>query len=650
MKSVRCIYLVITLACSTTALSALAAWDGKQNGARNYPLGVLDGVAIVHLGKPDFEVTKLNSSGAGAQGGLRVGDRIIAAGGKRFKKYDNDILSGGKGGPQGLGNALNDALETGSLSLTVLRGGEEKQLNIKVPNWGRLGNEWPMDDSRRVQEFRRGVCSYLNKVLSDGKHTGYGGAADGVSWADQGLALLASGEPAYRETLKNLADRFSASPDSGSNWRCFAVGVYLSEYYLVTKDESVIPWIQRTVDLIQSRMNEKGYIGHGGAYPAAMYGHEAGFNPVQSGCLWFIALANRCGCKTDKKLWDANADSLERSSGSDGAVGYSNWAHGGGDAHDRSSKTLLGLSVSQKRKKFRNNIAMYLDNHPGSLRESHAISAPGVMDTFLALYMHDQNMYHKLLNKWKWYFTLAEGPDHVGLYIGGKRNNGGDTYLKQEYIFNAMLGVTLSAPKQVLYVYGGIPNIPGVSPGSLSPELLYILKSYRKQKPVSTLSTIRSIIEKHPKGENAKAAVLIGRYIFNEQVKPYWKEVLELYANGDYYEAKLQYDQFLKDCGYPPPIKNEMQFVEYNLNSPRGRLIIRRGEIYNELLASWVNMPRSRPYINRKFELLAEDASDIYGRKAKRAVTMLKEQERIQQEQAKMSEEDLNASRKAALQ
>jgi len=613
------------------------------------PLGVLDGSAIVKVGTPEFEITKLNPNGIGAKGGLKVGDRMIAAGGKKFEEYDNNIMSGGKGGPQGLGNALDEALGTGTLKVTVMRGGTELKLKIAVPRWGSLSDQWPMDDSERVQVFREAVCEHINKIASAGRRTGYGGASDDFSRAAQGLALLASGNPSYKKTIKNIADRFAASSDSGSNWRCFQVGVFMAEYYLSTKDDSVLEWMQRTVELLESRMNEKGYIGHGGAYPAAMYGHKAGFNPVQSGSLWFMALAQRCGIKIDETLWDANATSLERSSGGNGAVGYSMWARGGGDAHDRSSKTLLGLTIAQKKKKVRNNIGMYLENSPGSMRESHAVSAPGVMDTFLAAYMHDQNLYHKLLNQWKWFFTLAEGPDHIGLYIGGKRNNGGDTYLKQDFIFNAMLGVVLSAPKQALYVYGGMPNIPGVSPGALSPELLSIVKSYRTQKPVRTLSRIRSIVTSHPRGDNAKAAVLIGRFIFNEQVNPYWKEVLEVNATGDLYETKKQYSQFVIDCGYPPPIKKEMHFMESILESPRGRKIIKRGEIYHQLIADWVARPYSRPFFTRKFEYLAKDTSDVYGKKAANATAMLEEQERKKKEQESMSEEELSASRNEGL-
>jgi len=626
-----------------------SGWDMKKNGFRDYPMGVLDGTARVEIGKPDFVVTTLNRAGIGAAGGLKVGDHIIAAGGVRFPEYDNDMLSGGKGGPKGLGDALNEALEYGKLELTVLRGGQEVKLSISVPRWGRLSDKWPLDDSRRVQDFRKAVCKYINEELvekiGESRSTP---AANFVSSA-MGLALLASGEPKYKSTLKTLADSLVEQGDFHSNWECFFTGIFLSEYYLATKDTSVKDRIQKDVTLLESRMNEKGYIGHGGAYPEGMYGHEAGFNPIQSGSLWFMALAQKCGAKVNRTLWEANVASLERSSGKDGAVGYSNWAHGGKDAHDRSSKTLLGLCVARKHSKFRNNIAMYLENNPGSMRESHAVCAVGVMDTLMALYIYDRNLYHKILNQWKWYFTLAEGPDQVGLYIGGKRNNGGDHYLKEPYIMNAMLGIVLSAPKQSLYIYGGIPNIPGISPGALSPRLLRIIKSFNTQKPAKTLAQLRKIINEHPRGKEAAAAVLIGRYIFNEQVKPYWQEVLDLYTTGKLYETKVQYDKFVNDCGHPKPIAQEMRFLESMLSNPRGRKVINRGKIYNQLLINWTERPWARQVIARKFSVLAKDTSDIYGKKAAHAVAMLQEQTRKKEEQSNISEADIEASRRAAL-
>ena len=84
----------LALLCPPQA-SAQGEWDGKANGERSYPLGILGGTAHVHIGKPDFEVMTLDSGEIGARGGLKVGDRIVGAAGTKFEEYDNDILSGG---------------------------------------------------------------------------------------------------------------------------------------------------------------------------------------------------------------------------------------------------------------------------------------------------------------------------------------------------------------------------------------------------------------------------------------------------------------------------------------------------------------------------------------------------------------------------
>ncbi len=638
-------FVIICVSYST----AIAAWDGKGNGERNYPLGVLGGTAIVHIGKPDFEVKSLMSGEAGQKGGLKLGDRIIAANGKKFEEYDNDMHSGGKGGPQGLGEALDYSLGKGTLSLTVLRGGSETELTITVPKWGSLGENWPMDDNPRVQAFREGVCEYLNDMINGnkGRITVYG--CSDLTKCMAGLALLASGDASYKKSIRELAHHIKDTEIGGGNWAIYYYGVFLSEYYLVTRDESVLEWMQEGVDTIQSRMSPKGYIGHGGAFPAAMYGHAAGFNPVGSGCLWFMALADKCGIDVDLKLWDSTAEWLGKSSGGNGAIGYSMWARGGQDAHARSSKTLIGLCVAQKEKALQNSIGEYLETHPGSIRESHAYSAEGVMTTFLSLYMHDQKEHQRQLNLWKWYFTLAEGPDHEAYYIGSKRNNGGDTYLGRQGIFNAMVGVVLSAPKQTLYMYGGIPAIPGISPGSLSPSLLDIVKSYTKNKPVRNLSMLRGYVSMHSRGKDGKDAVLIGRYIFNEQVQPYWKEVLELNATGDLYKTKDLFDQFVLDCGYPPPIKDEMKFMEWILKSNNGRRTIKRGKFYYQIVEDWANHPGLRPRLRQKFELLAQDKSDIYGKKSLNTVALLEQNDSRKVEQDNLTEEELNNSRKMGL-
>ncbi len=637
--------------CGTARLCA-QEWDGKANGMREYPLGVLGGRAIVHLNQPDFEVTKLERGEAGYRGGLREGDRIIAAGGKKFEAYDNSIHSGGKGGPKGLGDALDAALQSGSLELTVLRDGAEVKLKIAVPKRGSLGDLWPTADNPRIAAYRRGVCDHLDAMLQGkkGRITVYGNAATDITKAMAGLALLASGESRYDGTIRTLARSFAGTAkEQGSNWRTYYVGVFMAEYFLCTRDSSVLPWLKDAVELIQGRMSSDGFIGHGGAFPEAMYGRPAGFHPVGSGSLWFLALAARCGVAIDQGLWSNCAINLGKSSGRDGAIGYSMGYNGGQDAHARSAQTLLGLCVAGKQVTLRRSVGNYLANNPNTLREAHAYSAPSVLATFLALYMHDERECRRQFGIWSWYFTLAEQPDHTAAYIGSKRNNGGDVYLGMPHIMNAAVGIVLGAPKRRLFMYGGMPAIPGVSPGSLSPRMYKLLNSITKERPVDTLKQLRGVVSMSPRGAEAPDAVRIGRFVYREQVVPLWREVLEMCATGDLFKTKELFDEFVKSCGRPPPLEKEIAFLEWMLNSPRGVAVRRRGALYWAQVERWSAEPQARAHIKRRFAEIAADQSDIYGLKAAKTASELEEQQRHDQELEARGDGSVEDSRKLAL-
>jgi len=71
----------------------------------------------------------------------------------------------------------------------------------------------------------------------------------------------------------------------------------------------------------------------------------------------------------------------------------------------------------------------YLDVHAARTREAHAVGSLGMLVAAPALYRADPEAYERFLEEWRWYLTLSWGPgDRVG-YIGGKGNNGGDSYL-----------------------------------------------------------------------------------------------------------------------------------------------------------------------------------------------------------------------------
>ena len=55
---------------------------------------------------------------------------------------------------------------------------------------------------------------------------------------------------------------------------------------------------------------------------------------------------------------------------------------------------------------------------------------------------------------WRWYLTLMRQPDLSAEYIGGKRNNGGDSYLGPAHAANAIAGVMLASGLGHLHICG----------------------------------------------------------------------------------------------------------------------------------------------------------------------------------------------------
>ena len=638
-------YQMLYVMLAATILVGIAAPSQAKMAQGAYPLGVLGGSVSLNRDGAYLEVKTLDQKAAGYKGGLRVGDRIIGAGDKKFPK--------GSGALYAFGNTLDRALESGYFQLLVVRSGVEMKLKMGVPIWGRLGDEWPFEDTERVQAFRAGVCAYLNDLLlgKKGRITAYNGGAIDVTRCMAALALLASAEPEYLETAGKVAKSYARNPtpDWGSNWKTFFVGVFMTEYYLSTRDEDVLKWIEGGVALAESHMNEFGRLGHGGAFPGGTYGRDCGFNAPMAGTLWFLALAEKCGVEIDLKKWNGMADTLEGSMARNGAVGYCMYIKGGGDAHARTANTMLGLLVKQKRKRTRQRLGDWLIGNVGSIRVSHAYSVPGVFATFLALYMHDPDECTKHFQAMRWYFTMSEQPDHTAAYIGGDGNNGGDFYLTMPHIMAANIGIILSAPKQHLFMYGGLPIIPGISPGALSPRMLDILKTLSRTPPIQTLRTLRSIIEFGPTSEDAEPAIIMGRYIYEEEVKPFWKDVVDVMATGDLYKAQEIFESFLKVCGRPPPLKDEIKLLEATLDSPRGREILKRGAYYYDLLDRWTTFPENKPRYRKEIELIAKDVSDIYGRKSRGAVKALAKSDAQREAFESMPESEIEAQRSLGL-
>ena len=253
----------------------------------------------------------------------------------------------------------------------------------------------------------------------------------------------------------------------------------------------------------------------------------------------------------------------------------------------------------------------------GSIRENHAYSLPGVASTFMSLYMADEKEFNRHSEAWRWYFTLAELPDYSAGYIGGKRNNGGDHYLKKPFIMNACVGAILGAPKKRLYCYGGVPAVPGVSPGSLSKDMFALLLKIEKDKPSKLLTRLKNIAvtkKSQPAGESAR---YMAQYVLKKRVFPVWQEIVEANIKGDIYQANEKAKSFFLLCGKPDALKQEIGLLNAIITSPSGKMAIKHGKEYYTLVDYWTKFPKNRNTYKARFKALGEKGNDLYCRKAR---------------------------------
>jgi hypothetical protein len=608
------------------------AWDGKGNGVRDVPMGPLGGVCILHIGKPDFEVRSLDEGGAAYRGGLRVGDLITVANGKPFLPYDNDPASGGRGGPEGLGRAIEES-EAGrkSLKLVVMRGGKRKELTIPIKPAAGLSRNWPLDKCSKLQKYQAGICAYLTDKQRGSGHwrTGYGTGADWVTTGLSALALLGSGEKRYADNVRSSASFFAGQDPAsqGSNWALYYAGVFMCEYYLCTEDKKAKPFIEKAVRAFETRINPaNGSFGHGSDPVASGY-NGSGINIVGSGIVWFWGLASKCGVKVDKAVWEKAVNHLEYSTGKNGGVAYTRISSRGNanhNSHGRTAHVLMGLSLMGQGKNHVQRLAGYLQNNPGNVREAHAYSCPAVMATFLALFMVDRDAYRELLDKWAWYFTLSRGPDSRALYIGSKRNSGGDTYLNRDLIMNASVGVILAAHQQRLFMYGGMPSIPGVAPAELPPSLrrLYVnLDNGRYGETIRRLQTHVSSASRGPGADSAKAML---DHLVQSKVMPAWQDVKDPLEKGDWYKVYEAFKTFHKTYGAVDALGAEIREVGEKLQDENIRTLVERGKLYYALVDAWQNQPARRERVVAEFEKLAK-VEDLYGLRAGKTAEVVRQ-------------------------
>jgi hypothetical protein len=265
---------------------------GKKDDAHDWTLGPTGargwiwGRGLETTEARQILITRVEK-GSPADGVLEVDDVILGAGGKPF---EGDAR-------KAFGAAITEAEKTenkGLLKVIRWRKGKTEPATVPLKAMGSYSDTAPYDCPKSRLILEQG-CRYLA-----GRELG-GGIAGEVN----ALALLASGKPEYLEKVKVLARKIG-KPDLKLTlkpgmfaWDWGYANLFLTEYYLATGDESVLPAIREYSTAIAKGQSAVGTWGHGMSLPGD-FGRLGGYGAINSAgliCWLSMALGQKCGVK-----------------------------------------------------------------------------------------------------------------------------------------------------------------------------------------------------------------------------------------------------------------------------------------------------------------------------------------------------------------
>ena len=453
--------------CFSAIFLCLQCLPWQLTAFEQFPLGILGGRGEVTAGSNLLKLVALHEKSPAAEAGLQTGDRISGIDGVTFKPHSNNIDDGGSGPQRALGEALDDVAsrkqdDQRTILLNVVRGEGEQELVIRCLLPHRAG---VLDQKGRAQLLER-AAQHLRKTQRPAGHwdAPVGLTGDRVLTAWAAIALKSLDEQQDEERLKKSAawllgpnDRAwipeeltKKGPDNLGNWALTATAIALVECSNAKPDAKQKVALELICQALQERMDDGGRFGHD-----VITGYSGkGFNVINTLTHLAWTMGEQVEVSIDKAKWKLSFDQINQSVDSNGGIRY--WTlknTGTGDASLRTSSMALALAISKRNSELVATLSNYLDKHRSRTREAHAVGSMGMLLTPAALWRHDREAYHRFLNEWRWYLSLMQDNQGTLHYIGGKRNNGGDSYLGMDRMACAIAIMILSPPDEKLVLY-----------------------------------------------------------------------------------------------------------------------------------------------------------------------------------------------------
>jgi hypothetical protein len=420
-----------------------------------------------------------------AHGKLKVGDKIVGANGKPFKTphkfgYGMDYF-GYEGPMMDIGNALEasqgPALK-GKLTFDVIRGDEEKRIELKLPTkYGQFSKTYPFE-CRKTDRILKELSAYLlRRQRADGSWTG----RPHVN-AFAALALLAGGEKKHMPAVRRAMDYFAKTTNDKIDyggldcWKYGLYGVCLAEFHLATGDKRALKELEEINRwLVQAQFDKHYRQGKG----AGGWGHRPkdrpggnGYGPIciitaQAMAAW--SLMAQCGIEVDRKRFNLAHEFIAKGTNNIGYVWYKD-GNGGNDKYADMGRTG-GSAVAhamcpfggKAMRDFALRNARCIGTNYKTFPDTHGSPLLGMGWTALGAAV-DPASFRKLMDEHVWHFNLSHCPDGTFYYQPNRDNNAQDYGNDPRLSASATTALILAIKHKSLRVTGAKPAPAGPSP------------------------------------------------------------------------------------------------------------------------------------------------------------------------------------------
>lgn len=379
---------------------------------------------------------------------------------KKFPKvgYEGPIMD--------FGNAIEETEGSdGKLTLSVTRAGKKTTVIIPLKKIGKFSKNFPADCpksqliAKQAVDYLKGPgYQYISKEHCHAK-------------AMSGLSLLAAGE---MKLVKEMVKDWNKKPHDGIwVWPVAYQSIFLSEYYLITKDKSVLPTIQALMakleyaqvsDMANYKDRTHGKMGNvGKRFRTGGMGHntEVGgygtMNITTTLALVAFELAKECGVKVNQEKVDLAFTYLKLSTAKDGYIGY-HTKSGAYAASGRQGMSIVAHHLageSQHTPGYLKRVTAGLHNSKKYLPDAHADAILAVCWGLLGANLcQDEKVAQDIMDYNKAWLNMARCHDGSFVTLPGRDKYDKGYYLSSRHQITATMAIVLTNQKPVLKLQG----------------------------------------------------------------------------------------------------------------------------------------------------------------------------------------------------